>query len=121
MPWRGGIQELAEREGFIVVCPEGIENNWNDGRVNERNRAHIEDIDDVGFLRALIQQLGMTHNVDPDRIYVTGASNGGMMSLRNGLRGQRRLSCRRSSDRLAAGRSQLRAGASNPNPGDERD
>ena len=78
----GGIQELAEREGFLVACPEGIENNWNDGRVNDRNRAHFEDIDDVGFLRALIEQLGMTHNVDPDRIYVTGASNGGMMSLR---------------------------------------
>ena len=78
----GGIQELAEREGFLVACPEGIENNWNDGRANDRNRAHIEDIDDVGFLRALIEQLGKTHNIDPDRIYVTGASNGGMMSLR---------------------------------------
>jgi len=78
----GGVQELAEREGFLVACPEGIENNWNDGRANDRNRAHIEDIDDVGFLRALIAQLEQTHNVDPDRIYVTGASNGGMMSLR---------------------------------------
>ena len=78
----GGIQELAEREGFLVACPEGIENNWNDGRANDRDRAHVEDIDDVGFLLALIEQLAKTHDVDPDRIFVTGASNGGMMSLR---------------------------------------
>jgi len=77
-----GIQELAEQEGFLVACPEGIENNWNDGRADNSNRAHEEDIDDVGFLRALITRLEQTHNVDPDRIYVTGASNGGMMALR---------------------------------------
>ncbi len=78
----GGIQELADREGFLVACPEGVENHWNDGRANDLNRAHVEDIDDIGFLRALIEQLSKSHNVDPDRIYVTGASNGGMMSLR---------------------------------------
>jgi polyhydroxybutyrate depolymerase len=78
----GGIQELAEREGFLVACPEGIENNWNDGRADNSNRAHEEDIDDVGFLLALIEMLSNTYNVDPDRIFVTGASNGGMMSLR---------------------------------------
>ncbi len=78
----GGIQELAEREGFLVACPEGIENNWNDGRADNSNRAHVEDIDDVGFLLALIEQLAKTHNLDRDQIYVTGASNGGMMSLR---------------------------------------
>ncbi|MEE9216314.1 MAG: PHB depolymerase family esterase [Anaerolineales bacterium] len=78
----GGIQELAERERFLVACPEGIENNWNDGRADNSNRAHLEDIDDVGFLLALIDLLSNTYNVDTDRIYVTGASNGGMMSLR---------------------------------------
>ncbi len=78
----GGIQGLTDREGFLVACPEGVENHWNDGRANDRNRAHVEDIDDVGFLRALIEQLSKSHNVDPDRIYVTGASNGGMMALR---------------------------------------
>ncbi|MFV2043149.1 MAG: PHB depolymerase family esterase [Anaerolineales bacterium] len=78
----GGIQELADRERFLVACPEGVENHWNDGRANDRYRAHIEDIDDVGFLRALIDRLSTTYNVDPNRIYVTGVSNGGMMSLR---------------------------------------
>ena len=78
----GGIQELAEREGFLVACPEGVENHWNDGRQNDRYRAHIDNIDDVRFLLALIERISNTHNVDPERIYVTGASNGGMMSLR---------------------------------------
>lgn len=78
----GGIQELADQEGFLVVCPEGVENHWNDGRADDSNRAHTEDIDDVGFLLALIDVLSNTYNVDQDRIFVTGASNGGMMSLR---------------------------------------
>jgi polyhydroxybutyrate depolymerase len=73
---------MAEAEGFLVACPEGVENHWNDGRANDRSRAHIEDIDDVGFLLELIERISISHNVDRERIFVTGASNGGMMSLR---------------------------------------
>jgi polyhydroxybutyrate depolymerase len=78
----GGIQELAERDGFIVVCPDAVENHWNDGRGNQEYRSQAEDIDDVGFLLALIGRLSEDHNIDPARIYVTGASNGGMMTQR---------------------------------------
>jgi polyhydroxybutyrate depolymerase len=78
----GGVQELAEEHGFLVVCPDAIENHWNDGRGNERYRSQAEDIDDVGFLLALIERLRQDFNIDPTRIYVTGASNGGMMTQR---------------------------------------
>ena len=39
---RGGFNKLADRDGFIVVYPDGIELNWNDGRIDEeaRDRAH---------------------------------------------------------------------------------
>jgi len=78
----GGIQELAEPEGFMVACPEAVENHWNDGRGNEQYRSQAEDIDDVGFLLTLIERVSGEYNVDPARIYVTGASNGGMMTQR---------------------------------------
>ena len=78
----GGIQELAESEGFIVTCPDAVEDHWNDGRGNEQYRSQAEDIDDVGFLLALVEWLPEDYNVDPARIYVTGASNGGMMTQR---------------------------------------
>jgi len=78
----GGIQELAEREGFIVVCPDAVENHWNDGRGNQEYRSQADDIDDVGFLLALIGRLSQGYNIDPAQIYVTGASNGGMMTQR---------------------------------------
>jgi polyhydroxybutyrate depolymerase len=38
--------------------------------------------DDVGFMRALLGRIGAEHDIDPRRIYVTGASNGGMMTYR---------------------------------------
>ena len=79
---KGGVQELAEREGFIVACPEGIEGHWNDGRYNTRYRSHVEDIDDVGFLKNLVSRVERLYEIDADRIFFTGASNGGMMSLR---------------------------------------
>ena len=79
---RGGINEMAEEEGFIVVCPDGIEEHWNDGRDVDQWRAHAEDIDDVGFLLALIEHLSSEYNIDADRVFITGVSNGGKMSLR---------------------------------------
>ena len=79
---KGGVQELAEEVGFIVVCPDGIENHWNDGRELDKWRAHLEDIDDVGFLLSLIDHISDNYSIDAERIFVTGMSNGGKMSLR---------------------------------------
>jgi len=78
----GGFNKLSDREGFIVVYPDGIEKHWNDGRENVSYRAHREKVDDVGFLSALIDALMKERNIDRNRIYVTGISNGAMMSFR---------------------------------------
>ncbi|MBS3917791.1 MAG: phospholipase [Deltaproteobacteria bacterium] len=90
---QGGFNRLADREGFIIVYPDGIEKHWNDGRGLQAYRAHRENIDDVGFISALIEHLIRTLNVDPNRIYVAGISNGGQFS--------QRLACELS-DRIAA-------------------
>lgn len=36
----GGVAEAAVRHGFYMVCPEGMEGHWNDGRRTEQYRAH---------------------------------------------------------------------------------
>jgi polyhydroxybutyrate depolymerase len=81
---RKGFNKLADKDGFIVVYPDGIELNWNDGRMDEESndRAHRENIDDVGFISALIDSMIKEYNVDPGRIYATGISNGAIMSYR---------------------------------------
>ena len=81
---RKGFNKLADRDGFIVVYPDGIDLNWNDGRTDEEanDRAHMENIDDVGFISALIDIMIADYTIDPKRVYVTGISNGAIMSYR---------------------------------------
>lgn len=72
---------VSDKNGFIVVYPDGVENHWNDGR-DVSYRSHKEDIDDVKFISTLIDQLSKEFSIDETRIYVTGISNGAMMSCR---------------------------------------
>lgn len=78
----GGFNALSDEHHFIVVYPDGIEKNWNDGRTNVSDPAHEQNIDDVGFFTALIDNLTSEFSIDPHRIYATGISNGAMMSYR---------------------------------------
>ncbi len=78
---RGGFNLLAEKEGFIVVYPDGIKNHWNDSR-KDMTLEDVENIDDVGFMSSLIDYFIEKFGVDPNKIYVTGVSNGAMMSYR---------------------------------------
>lgn len=79
-----GFNTVADADNFIVVYPDGIEGHWNDGRGMQLYRAQTENIDDVGFISALIDALSKELNIDSKMIYVTGISNGGMMSHRLG-------------------------------------
>ncbi len=77
----GGFNNISDQNKIIVIYPDGIDRHWNDGRkVNDT--AHEEDIDDVGFLSALIDNLTEEFNADPQRVFFTGISNGAMMSYR---------------------------------------
>lgn len=82
---RYSFNVLAEQRGFIAVYPDGYEQHWNDCRGGANYSANTQDIDDVGFLRALVAQLATEHEVDLSRIYATGLSNGGHMAYRLGL------------------------------------
>ena len=78
----GRFNELADRDGFIVVYPNAINKNWNDGRKLEDVIAWKEDIDDVGFITAIVDKLKQKYKIDNKRIFTTGMSNGGFMTSR---------------------------------------
>jgi polyhydroxybutyrate depolymerase len=93
-----GFSAKADAAGFIVVYPNGnsrLTNDklltWNAG--NCCGYALDNNVDDVAFIRALIDELISRLTVEPARVYITGISNGGMMSYL--------LACRLS-DKIAA-------------------
>jgi polyhydroxybutyrate depolymerase len=73
---------LAAEVGFAVVYPDGVQNEWNDGRETRFGTTEPLDTDDVGFLLAMLEQVAQNYPIDPDAIFLTGASNGGMMTFR---------------------------------------
>jgi polyhydroxybutyrate depolymerase len=79
------FDQLAEREGFVVVYPDGFGHNWDDCRKVASYPARALHIDDVGFIRALIERFRESHHVDPARVFAMGYSNGGQMSYRLAL------------------------------------
>jgi polyhydroxybutyrate depolymerase len=74
-----GFDAVADRRGFIVVYPDGIDKHWNDGRSTIRNPQ-----DDIGFVNALLDHLQATAPVDRSRVFATGASNGALFAERLG-------------------------------------
>jgi len=73
---------FAEAAGYIAVYPEGIQQNWNDGRDVDGIPAYDQNIDDVGYLNAIIERLAINFGVDLGRVYMAGFSNGGIMAQR---------------------------------------
>jgi polyhydroxybutyrate depolymerase len=85
------LSDLVERFGALVVYPEGTSKNvlvgralatWNAGACC--GGAAKDEVDDVGFLGRVIDDVTARYPVDPRRVYVTGHSNGAMMSYRVG-------------------------------------
>lgn len=83
MATRTSWPEVAKREQFTVVFPDGLNRAWADLR-SDSERAGLKPppgTDDVKFLTALIEQFVRDGTADPRRIYVTGISNGGAMAM----------------------------------------
>ncbi len=67
---------LAEKEGFLAVYPQGRDKMWNSKGVPNNLT------EDVDFVEAILVQLAQSRNVDPQRLYATGLSNGGLFVQR---------------------------------------
>jgi polyhydroxybutyrate depolymerase len=74
------FSDLADREGFLVAYPEGVDKNWNDGRDNPSSTPARKNVDDLAFVMAMIDEIGKEHQVDAKRIFSTGISNGAIFS-----------------------------------------
>ena len=72
--WRGAV----ERDRFIAVFPQGVANSWNMGPCCPP--ANLLQIDDFAYLDAVVTQVTTPPEVDAERLYLTGFSNGGIMS-----------------------------------------
>ncbi len=86
------FSEIADSYGFVVAYPEGwsripfIGQTWNaplsDDFGGVCGRATELDIDDVGFIDDLLDDLATRMAVDVRRVFASGHSNGAMMSYR---------------------------------------
>lgn len=65
-----GYRLVSDREGFIVATPQGVMNLWTH--------------DDVGFVQEVVTKVSAIANIDPDRVYITGISNGGSLNYWTG-------------------------------------
>jgi len=77
-----GFDELADRAGFVAIYPDGYGGYWNDCRAVGDYVSKRERIDDVAFLRAVVDELIARHDVPADRVFAAGLSNGGQMAFR---------------------------------------
>lgn len=74
------MKPIADQNGFLISYPDGIDKGWNDGRSGVPSTAHTQNIDDAGFIEAMIDQVAAMTPLDTTRVYATGISNGAMMS-----------------------------------------
>jgi polyhydroxybutyrate depolymerase len=70
------LSVVADAHGFAVVFPQGYQDSWNvPGGLP--TPAHEAGIDDVAFIRSLLDSIGPQHGLDVSRVVATGISNGG--------------------------------------------
>ena len=75
------MRSLAEADTFILIYPQGScldgSSHWNACPAGGDNKSNA---DDFGFVEAIINEISSQYNVDVERIYAAGYSNGGMMA-----------------------------------------
>ncbi|MBI5294516.1 MAG: dienelactone hydrolase family protein [Chloroflexi bacterium] len=84
-----GFDPYADERGFLVAYPDAYQKpgenetaRWNDGRGTLASS--LAGIDDVKFITSLVNEIAAQVPLDKSRVFVTGASNGGMMTYRLG-------------------------------------
>ncbi len=82
-----GLAQRGPAAGCVAVFPDGWGHVWNDGRDAPRLRRR-QGVDDVGFIRALVDRLVAEGLADATRVFLVGMSNGAFLSehlARHGL------------------------------------
>ena len=75
------MRTVSESKTFILVYPQGSclngSSHWNACPIGEDNKS---DADDFGFVESIISEISSQYNIDLERVYAAGYSNGGMMA-----------------------------------------
>ena len=74
------FNSISERENFIVVYPQGS-SFWGYPHWNVGGWTNTSSADDIGFVDFLIELISQEYNLNQNRIYATGMSNGGFFSF----------------------------------------
>jgi polyhydroxybutyrate depolymerase len=73
------LDTVADRDGVLTAYPEAIGFAWNYmAGLGDAQKTGETEVDDVGFIARLIDQLIAAHSADPAHIYVQGDSRGGL-------------------------------------------
>lgn len=76
------MRSSSDQNGYILVYPQGScldgQSHWNPNLPGTDNKSNA---DDFGFIESLIGKISGEYNVDSERIYAVGYSNGGMFSF----------------------------------------
>ncbi len=80
-----GFERLADQHRFAVVYPSGKSFDWNDCSKTGDFLVNGRELDDVQHLNTLVDRLIAEHGFDQSRVFATGVSAGGFMSLRLAL------------------------------------
>jgi polyhydroxybutyrate depolymerase len=72
---RSKWDKMADKEGFVLIDPDGVNKSWNAGSCCGGNKQ-----DDVKFFRDMVTKATAELCIDSKRVYVSGHSNGGMMT-----------------------------------------
>lgn len=75
-----GLDEISDANGWLIAYPNGIDGSWAAGC--ECSDLDLTDVDDIEFVRELIDRVGREANVASESIYVVGFSMGGIFSYR---------------------------------------
>jgi len=82
-----GMSAIADDYGFLLVAPDGTrEAGGSENRFWNASIAccnfYQSEVNDVGYIMSIIEEMKTRYNVDSNRIYLVGHSNGGFMSYR---------------------------------------
>lgn len=80
-----GFDLLSDSHGFLVAYPDGFDGHWNDCRRHAPYGARTQEINDVAFLRGIINEQAARFDVDRQRVFLVGYSNGGHLAFRVAL------------------------------------
>lgn len=81
------LGSIADKEGFILVAPEGMKDSTGNQFWNATDNCcnfDKKDVDDVAYITGLVDELAKYYSIDPKRVFLVGHSNGGAMSFRLG-------------------------------------